>query len=1196
MSYLNRSLAGLTSALLFGSALSLGATAAQAEPSVSLTYTAKNPDGSTVNGSNYLTGTTFTLNVQYSITGLTTAAFLEFDLCSPGSTYWSNISGGDIEWGNLPSCQDAYGNGGLRIAGPGIPAPAGGGDVAVTGVFSIGFDFPPDFNANGSVWSIPVRMMAGTPGMGTPLKEQPFSIVGHTTNIPGLHASIQTLTTGPSPDSLHTPGYLATYAIQPFLNFFNYGAYPETGTQVVGTVPAGAQFVSNTMPVYVAPSSAVGPILVAESATDFNTHQHLTLQHDGSGNVVSYTYSVDQMLTFGVENAYTVTLWYPIETPSTTISSTITASWDGAAPITITPNTLIGMSRIAGYKQHLWERAGVFTNFAAHNPTYADHLQNYSTPGDLLTWYVELFGTSALVNPEVIDVLPPHVVALDVTGLTIGNIIGYGGDQDISAQVSISYSSDPGCGPLTATWTPVAQHDAATLASARCLKFSASGIFQSAFFVKYTGFLQAGARDALNATPGAYEFEDNYAYLSAANSNSNEAPWSVNGSYEEMIDRSTVWNISVANADTEPAAFGYPRATIGSDFNVEGEVPYGGATPIYSTLGFTDLSFAGTLPLDLDLTGAPFPDPRYVMPIAEDGSTMAPPVCTWSAQDRSTTPITPATWSCTFPGHYRGSRQDPLSAAGCSTVYLSCTDDYARKDSSGQPIYNPYHFYLPEVIRNGYQGQQITQPIYAWSTMPAAPDGTTQPASSLANASVVNNDEITVNGVQQLTLTKTAASSTTTPHGTVAYDLRYHNSGAVATTGLHIYDLFGRDSTTGALLSGCEMPYLSSVQVESPGAAPVIEYTTSTSPTPSNAAGWTPVLPADLHTVTGVRITPTSNFDPTAGVYGPADPAGHVAVTLADSVGAGATMCNAASVVADGYTLSGASALPSSVVANCSTTVYSPAQATHGTLLFEDRWPANGDLDFNDQSIAYNYQFILDPQQRVTALQANINVLAVGATIHNGLYLHLPLTRGAVAGATFTLVDSAGNTRALTPVDGETDLVLELVADTRDLFARQDTFINTQANVAAQQGTAFHVTIQFATPTVLDVSLVPYDLFIAQTANYRHQIHQEIYPGTDRMDTALFGHQDDRSTLAQHFINEHGLPFAIAVPDALVWPLETLSLGQLYGHLADFAATGGGSADWYKAAVDLTKAFVHGGGQAAPAPIMVGPELQISCE
>jgi LruC domain-containing protein len=1194
MSYLNRSLLGLTSALLVGSALTLGANAALAAPSATLTYTAKNPDGSTVDATNYLTGATFTLNVQYSITDLTTAAYLEFDLCSPGSTYWTNISGGDIEWGNLPSCLDAYGHGGLRIAGPAIPAAAGG--QAVTGVFSIGFDLPPDFNADGTVWSVPVRMMAGTPGTGTPLLSQPFSIVGHTTNTPGLHASIQSLTTGPSPDGQNTPGYVATYAIQPGLAFFINGAYPETGTQVVGTVPAGAQFVSNTMPIYEAPNSAVGPVLVADSATYFNTNQQLTLQHDGSGNVTSYTYSVDHMLTFGNENAYTVTLWYPIQTPNTTISSTITATWNGAAPISITPNTIIGMAGISGYKLHLWERAGVFSGLAAHNPSYPENLNIYSTPGDLLTWAVGLGGTSALVNPQIIDVLPRDVVALDVGGLTIGNIIGYGGDQDISAQVAISYSSEPGCGPRTATWTPVAQHDSATLANARCLKFVASGIFQSAFFVKYDGYLRADARDRINATPGAYEFEDNYAYLSASNSNSNQAPWPVDGSYQQLIDRLTVWNISIANADTEPAAFGYPHATIGSEFKVEGEVPYGGGGPIYSTLGFTDLSFAGTLPLDLDLTGAPYPDPRYAMPVDDFGNPMAPPVCTWSAQNRSTTPITPATWSCTFPGHYPGSREDPLATPGCATAYLFCTYYYTATDSSGHPVYNPYHFYLPEVILNGYQGQQISQPIYAWSTMPATPDGSTQPASSLANASMANNNEITVTGVQQLTLTKTAGSRSTTPHGNVAYDLRYQNSGGVATTGLHIYDLLGRDSTTGARLNGCEMPYLSSVQIESPGAAPIIEYTTSTSPTPGNAAGWVKALPTDLHTVTGVRITPTSNFDPTAGVYGPADPAGHVVITLTDSAGAGATMCNAASVVADGYVISGASALPSSVVASCTTSVYSPAQATHGTLLFEDLWPANGDLDFNDQTIAYNYQFLLNNQHQVTALQANINVLAVGATLHNGLYLHLPLTRSSVAGATFTLVDSAGNTRALTPNGRETDLVLELTPDTRDLFARQDPFINTQASAPAQQGTAFHVTIQFAAPTALDMSLVPYDLFIARSDNYRHQIHQEIYPGTDQMDETLFRRQDDRSTATQHFINEKGLPFVIAVPDALVWPLETVSIDKLYGDLVDFAATGGGSPNWYKTALHLDKAFLNGGGHAPPAPIMVGPELQTSCE
>ena len=52
-------------------------------------------------------------------------------------------------------------------------------------------------------------------------------------------------------------------------------------------------------------------------------------------------------------------------------------------------------------------------------------------------------------------------------------------------------------------------------------------------------------------------------------------------------------------------------------------------------------------------------------------------------------------------------------------------------------------------------------------------------------------------------------------------------------------------------------------------------------------------------------------------------------------------------------------------------------------MMFEDLWPSNGDFDFNDTVIAYNYELIYGSLQNLTAIRATFDVVALGASIHS---------------------------------------------------------------------------------------------------------------------------------------------------------------------------------------------------------------------
>ncbi|HZZ70876.1 MAG TPA: LruC domain-containing protein, partial [Pirellulales bacterium] len=151
-----------------------------------------------------------------------------------------------------------------------------------------------------------------------------------------------------------------------------------------------------------------------------------------------------------------------------------------------------------------------------------------------------------------------------------------------------------------------------------------------------------------------------------------------------------------------------------------------------------------------------------------------------------------------------------------------------------------------------------------------------------------------------------------------------------------------------------------------------------------------------------------------------------------------------------------------------------------GTLLFEDQWPHDGDLDFNDQVISYSVTTTVDSTGLASELVATYNVLAIGTSTPSGLYLHLPgvsssssVSKGLLNGAT---VGSLPN---------ETDLVIPILDDTHSLFNSQSGYINTQSTLTAL-GQPIELDLRFTQPVSLGDA--PFDLFIARTSDYTHQV------------------------------------------------------------------------------------------------------------
>lgn len=265
---------------------------------------------------------------------------------------------------------------------------------------------------------------------------------------------------------------------------------------------------------------------------------------------------------------------------------------------------------------------------------------------------------------------------------------------------------------------------------------------------------------------------------------------------------------------------------------------------------------------------------------------------------------------------------------------------------------------------------------------------------------------------------------------------------------------------------------------------------------------------------------------------------------------------------------------------------YAPAQGQHSLLLFEDQYPADGDLDFNDFVLATNYIFTTDAAGQVTSLRATFNVLAHGGIFHNGLGLHLPVPRGSVASVTKTT--SSGTFVVPLEVDAEATMILS--KDARALFSAQGQLtheaINSVPGLPISTAEPMQVDISFSTPVSLNMGEAPFDTFIVRTGRPGLQVHRPAYAGTAAMDTSLFNSQDDTSSPGRWFTGSNGLPFALLLPLNTAYPQEGVSISTLYPNIVGFAQSGGATnQDFTTSAVVSSAAFA-----GTPAPTFVGSD------
>ena len=687
-------------------------------------------------------------------------------------------------------------------------------------------------------------------------------------------------------------------------------------------VPAGAVYVGAGLPHSSLSDYSFYPEWVNQKS--------VTTVTDPTGRVTRVDFNADAMLSnpWAVEDSVAyLTFWIPSVPGGTSrIVLPVTAVWPDGSTATATATTELGpavgnVSMTHTFTSDWWE-----TTAAAHSPTVADSLRFYSQPEEAILFGADASaksptgGDSFFANPEFVITVPVHMELLGVTEVLLDGV-------DALSSVTVESSAD------CATYAP-AVNTPVEMVKARCLRMRAPGIYKHVW-LRYLARLAEPYRSALVARPGEWEFAETPYTFTADNTVGGIVNQVDHYDYPatpviSAVHRATYWNLTLVEVGADPFYAGPYQIgdLVGGPGLSVFEVPWA-SNRISNLHGWDNITFESTLPLELDLVGPPALNPGSPAPVDDHGNPFSP-TCTWSPQDRSTSPISPASWHCTFPGHFPAVRADPYDPAVCQAAgtwwMWSSPHPFPERlndclsSSRSDVIANNFHFVVPTKLVGGAQGQQVNYEIKAWADSSALAKTFNIPGTS-SSSPAIDPVGLNVSGRLEVALQKSAASATIVEGRQQTYSIRFANTGTAGTASTFIYDLFGYNSGTGARQATCQIPRFVSAALGQ-GLRAGLEYTTDSPPTRSGT--WSPTLPGDPSAVTGVRFIPRSAFSAAAGTSSPLDPALIATIVLADTAGAGSKMCNSVAVEADRLQTTTANA-PDTVVVALPPTLTMPA-------------------------------------------------------------------------------------------------------------------------------------------------------------------------------------------------------------------------------------------------------------------------------
>lgn len=243
-----------------------------------------------------------------------------------------------------------------------------------------------------------------------------------------------------------------------------------------------------------------------------------------------------------------------------------------------------------------------------------------------------------------------------------------------------------------------------------------------------------------------------------------------------------------------------------------------------------------------------------------------------------------------------------------------------------------------------------------------------------------------------------------------------------------------------------------------------------------------------------------------------------------------------------------------------------PNENQYATTAFEDLWPSQGDYDFNDLVVAYQYQTVTNASNDIVELIGRYKIQAVGAGFKNGFGFQLPIDNALISSVNGTdLITGNINLNINGTESGHTGETVIMVYD--DINALLG---GSLINVVPVTGSTVNtdttvVTIAFNTPQA-SIGTAPFNPFIYANQDRGREIHLTDEAPTDLANTALFGTLDDASNVSsgEYYTTQGHLPWAIDIPQEFNYMIEKNDILTGYTKFDDWAVSGGVNfTDWY---------------------------------
>lgn len=238
--------------------------------------------------------------------------------------------------------------------------------------------------------------------------------------------------------------------------------------------------------------------------------------------------------------------------------------------------------------------------------------------------------------------------------------------------------------------------------------------------------------------------------------------------------------------------------------------------------------------------------------------------------------------------------------------------------------------------------------------------------------------------------------------------------------------------------------------------------------------------------------------------------------------------------------------------------IYTPSKLGTGTLAFEDKWPHQGDYDFNDLVINYRFTLYLQCDSTLSKkMKIEIIVSAIGADYRNGFGIELPIDGQLVESVTGTNISrglvelqsnglEVGHDKAVVMVF---DNAYDNMKTSVNFMTRTD---NSQTEVELRPLEIMVVFNEFIDSN--ELANAPFNPFIFVNKVRGREVHLPGKMPTLLADHSYFMQGDDRTDInvLYSYRNENGLPWALNIPHKFRVPKEKVAIDTAYNHFIDF--------------------------------------------